>query len=622
MKSIKYLVSALVAIFAMASCTTDDTYEVGPVEGEAVVFFPEQSTEIVVMPDEATEYEISVSRTDSSSAATYSYDVLDGGEGILFFGELSFAAGESESSILITFPEAQVGYTYTGSVAITDEEYAPTYKNSVLNFTVTRSYTWELVKGDNGETTGTWTDAFIYSFWSGVSLETKSVEIYEAKELPGFYRITNVYSADFTCNIFGVTEDEEDGYAINTPLNPGTCYSYIDATDPDKIYMPYQDLGYYLGTGYGYISIASAISYYFGDDITEEGYGTLVNGILTFPAQSILANYSEYDETHWYYANTIDFVITFPGAKEPAELYGVEYVGELTNGDGDISILLNFNVSDATESVKYAMLEGLDVDVEAIAEGIIDGSVESVEITENFTSYNIANPEAGIYTIVAVAFDDEGLAGAVTEEANSVVFRVSGGDQVARIAAGTYTISKVIDTDYGKVYEGDNAVVFTLTQSYIEQDKYYLTDFFSWGALGTFTAVLDFENSVLNVTPSAFNGFEVGFMEWLAYNSSKTHFYMYMGDGEDNLDPWQINVELVDGEYVMTSFATDAECGKYEINGTEIEDAIYTIDAGFIEAGATISTYVEPVEDESPAAAISRKSQSMTSRQRVNVSLR
>ena len=123
------------------------------------------------------------------------------------------------------------------------------------------------------------------------------VEVREKTDQPGLYRIINPYGAAYPYN-------EEGDYDTSKEY-----FIEIDATDPEGVYMP----GIYgtgMNWGYGEFSISSLAYYYMAtngatfEEVKDAGYcGVLADGVITFPAKSLLISLAEYNGGNFYYAN-------------------------------------------------------------------------------------------------------------------------------------------------------------------------------------------------------------------------------------------------------------------------------------------------------------------------------
>ena len=139
-----------------------------------------------------------------------------------------------------------------------------------------------------------YTDGYICVFFT-TGLNTYQVEIQENDEYPGVYRLVDPYNQDvFPYILQGCT------------YLPGYYYLYVDAQDPDHVYIPlcdqslvgpaslsgqlacYSFAGDYLAYGYPVDEVDDAAV---EDGIIEEGgtvWGKLENGKITFPFETLI----------------------------------------------------------------------------------------------------------------------------------------------------------------------------------------------------------------------------------------------------------------------------------------------------------------------------------------------
>ncbi len=171
---------------------------------------------------------------------------------------------------------------------------------------------WEIVTAEDGSTTGSWTDDLLSGVFSSPVLYpgTKDVEIYENIYTPGYYRIKNLYTAELTSQMYGCSIEDEEGYAVDPETT--TIYTYIDATDPDAVWIEFHDVGYYTGETYGNIWFGSYVPDYFSSGSSDH-YGKLVDGVITFPASSIFLMLDGYStSTGWLTGTNVS--LTLPEA--------------------------------------------------------------------------------------------------------------------------------------------------------------------------------------------------------------------------------------------------------------------------------------------------------------------
>lgn len=163
-----------------------------------------------------------------------------------------------------------------------------------------------------------YTDGYICSFYIGVPAATYSVELQESDETPGLYRLVNPYGAAYPYNEPGDYNESVNSYLL------------IDATDTDKVYV--QESPQTLDWGDGTFICYSYAGYYLeyrGDAASaEEGYGTLENEQITFPAEELAIIYGSYiypanflwdddtldsdDPDEWDYVYNVDGTVYAP----------------------------------------------------------------------------------------------------------------------------------------------------------------------------------------------------------------------------------------------------------------------------------------------------------------------
>ena len=321
MKTIKYLLFAFIAPFVLAGCSDDIKYTPG--EGEDPdcygVYFPSQeyATDNERDPAEPTTLPFTAKRKNYKDAITVPVEVTGTQDGIFTVSEIKFEAGQEETEFTVDFPNAEIGKTYECSIRVTDKKYAQLYGeySNGLDFSVTRVQ-WNLVKGPNGETKGTWRDDFFTAIMgsnikeNGVPNAEKAVEIYERADMKGYYRIQNIYDEAYMAKIVGVRYS-------NVPSVP--TYTIIDARDPEKVWFPVQPTGFEINdVGYednGAFVIVSFCQENYPTMASATMYGTLENGVLTFPPKAILLTTpSLWEATSYFKANTEMTRLLFPGA--------------------------------------------------------------------------------------------------------------------------------------------------------------------------------------------------------------------------------------------------------------------------------------------------------------------
>lgn len=151
----------------------------------------------------------------------------------------------------------------------------------------------------------TYTDLFVGTFF-GTDNQTYQVEIEKDMVNEGMYRLVNPYGEKYPYNEPGDWDTSK------------TYYLEINAVNPDKVYIVPQMQG--MDWGYGKFWMGSVAGLYIanGDPQRAEGnYGTLKDGVITFPEKTLLVAMSEYNNGGLYYGQP-GAMIVMPGAPQKA----------------------------------------------------------------------------------------------------------------------------------------------------------------------------------------------------------------------------------------------------------------------------------------------------------------
>ena len=318
MKNIfKYISMAVLALSVLALNTAcdddDDDWTAGEADDSDVpgVYFGAYTASYELDPDEATELTMTLYRHTTSSALSVSLDVTENTDDVFEVpSTVAFASGESETSFTISFPNSDVGVTYTLSLEV-PEEYVGIYMDGYWQ----TSLSIERVKW-NSLGNATYTDDFMTTFYS-VGNQTYEVEIQEKDSAPGLYRLVNPYGAAYPWN-----ETYDDGTADWDTSQD--WYFYIDAQDPDGVYIELQETG--MDWGYGNIIMGSLAYYYMVyydytlDEMISYGYtGTLADGVITFPSNTLLICMPDYSSSYYYANSNGAFMVVLPGYSAPSD---------------------------------------------------------------------------------------------------------------------------------------------------------------------------------------------------------------------------------------------------------------------------------------------------------------
>ena len=306
MKAINKFFYALLAFatVGMVACSEDNTYEPGApeVEGCYDVYFPDANTletqgptgDVSLDPTEATEFTYTLYRNNTDGEIVVPVNVTKNTDNKFVVSEIKFLDGEDVAEFQVSLLESEIGVTYSFALSIDDPQYVKQYDSrnaNSISINVTR-VKWV----DVG--TCSFTEDVLTGYWNfgfnpanptyDVKVQVRADSIDEAAfkaaldgtgsdaGLSGIYRIVNGWRV-------GVWADPED-----TTLDSDPQYVVINANPYNKVWIPLQELG--LTVNGGMTSIYSLAAYYYDNDKTptDDMFGKIEGGALTFPTRALL----------------------------------------------------------------------------------------------------------------------------------------------------------------------------------------------------------------------------------------------------------------------------------------------------------------------------------------------
>jgi len=205
--------------------------------------------------------------------------------------------------------------------------------------------------------TATYRDDFLSTFWATGTPEYE-VEIQENQLQPGLFRLVNPYGAAYPYNEDGDWDASQD------------YYIEIHAEDPDAVLHSACKTPVWTGAMAIYTLIASQdTTLQKGmtvDEVKENGvFGTYKDGVITFPANSLLVGMVDYNDLGLYRANTNGgFRVVMPGVVLADYSLEIGYAGKYTDSDDNVAgaIVNLLSAGSDVETIKYAIVAGTDVD--------------------------------------------------------------------------------------------------------------------------------------------------------------------------------------------------------------------------------------------------------------------
>lgn len=406
MKAIKFLKYILVAVLPLVAVSCEEEYAPGEPDRWDChkLFFPQdQKTDYVISPSESHVLTFTVEREEIDDEAEVPYILTPSEEGIFTIEEeyLYFEEDQAKSTFKVTVSdECELGKTYTCSIKVTDPLYVSNYSlaSNELTFSVV-VVEWQRVT-NNGSDTGLWRDDFYTSFCKDVlgmdivmPHHEKEVEIYQRADLPGYYRVDNVYTADYVSYLSDGSDKYTEDYAEYCP--GGSIY--INATVPEKVYV---DISYAFDhAAYGPIYIASYVPEVFLDGL--DLYGTLKDGSITFPKSGLVAYVPS--EGGFAYVNSAGKQrLVLPGYK------GYDYSVSLESAPAVNGVMpVTFTLGNDVAKVEYMVFDGHLTDVEMVTRLEEVKKRKDVKTVTQSGTYDFTTERTGFYTIIACSYDKD-----------------------------------------------------------------------------------------------------------------------------------------------------------------------------------------------------------------------
>lgn len=372
------------------------------------LFFPqEQAEDFVLDPEDANVLTFTVEREVEDGEAEVPYELISSEEGFFELEEdfLFFDDGQKKAKFKVYFSEDyELGEKYECTIKVTDPEYVSKYalSSSELSFSVT-VVKWERVtKG--GVDVGLWRDDFFTSFANqlGAPLAQpyleKEVAVYERADLPGFYKVDEIYTSDYLSQMYAGDDSFTDELEEYCPA----ASILINATNPSKVYIDAQFAFYDPFMNYGAAYICSDVQEVFTSGYSNQ-YGTLKNGVIEFKHKNSLVIYLPSAGTA--YANNAGKTrLVLPGYR------GYDYSVAVTNSPSENGVMpLHFVLGDDVAEVRYQLFDGHLSDVEMVSklENLQGATVGVKKVTESGT-YDFSTSKTGFYTLIACSYDAAG----------------------------------------------------------------------------------------------------------------------------------------------------------------------------------------------------------------------
>ena len=452
MKTIKYIALFSAAMLVLAGCAKkEQPFQPGEpdVENCYGVYFPAQEASGSHTFDPESERVITVTIARSQDAAlvndaiTVPYTLTSSEDGVFQAGDITFASGQSETELEITFPDAEQGVNYSFNLAVTNPQYVSTYtaKATSLSGSVL-VVSWEYIKNPNGEKA---LFEFTQDWWGEVAWAY--VKYYEVNGVRTCYTETqpkhyDAYNDKYYTGygFFGQANTPEEAveWTFTWYVNEKNSLGY------PLIELPFQYSGYTTSAGV-VRNVSDGLWYYvMAGEINASDWLKFAHQLGdptgTYPCSYYDGNGGLYIFTTGYYGTDLRGSWT--------DYYDVIGIGEgFVRVDYSLSMETDYCTDGAVPvyveagmdvaQIKYALYPGelKDGEIKEKVEAISKGTEETASFSEfqvdeeegiKYATMNVSAPKTGTYTMVAVGFDKDNGA---QEAATATLIYVSKDDE-------------------------------------------------------------------------------------------------------------------------------------------------------------------------------------------------
>ena len=394
MKLNKILIGVFCILTTLFCSCSEDDYTRADLLSNAQVYFSNSAPASYSfnMAEGVQEFSVPLLRINTAEELTVKL-VVEGADGdtISVPQSVTFAAGKATVDIPVKYNSSLMGYNNPKKISIklADEKDKTVYGFSDYDFTVTIASPWKSL----GK--ATYREGFVASIYGIDALEYK-VEIQENLLTPGLYRLVNPYGKAYEYNEDGDWDASKD------------YYLEIHAEDPSRVYIETQKSG--MAWSYGEFSFGSLAGYYLSNgkpESAESYYGTLENGLITFPKKALLASMAGYNNGGLMQTNAGgEFRVLLPGYVLVDYSIALDYVGLLRAKDNTYSAVVTVALGADVKKAKAVVVDA-SADANAIAEAIANEELAAVEIKkgQNYIPVNVTSDKLKVVAVALTGTD-------------------------------------------------------------------------------------------------------------------------------------------------------------------------------------------------------------------------
>lgn len=440
MKKIFNIVSIISAALLVFACAPKESYKPGAPEDPNCmgVFFPAQQLQSAFAPEETFQVDVKVSRAKASGDVIVPAKVYGNEDEYFFVSPIEFLDGQTETTCSIFFSkDMPLGKEYKLTVAIEDPAYASKYnKNaSFINVPVVIENYKYLGKAEFSD------DGLDYfASFGGAVIGSYEVDLYQNLMNKAEFRLVDPYKVGLERllpldivpeginppvkklnfrivqpgEVFNKGTKKEFQIKGEDIVYFGDYYPGISDGDDDMIcYSPFDNSVYVLAESEAEVEKNRVVNY---QDPNADG--EVLPAVVKFYPQYFPDNTGV---SYWYGEH--EAVIRFPGGEFVDYTFGIS-TAECKDGQSPITFSLGKDV----KAVKYLVYPGELTAKEIRQETalIAAGEKAAEDLDINLPRIFVTCEETGLYTIIGVAFDKNGVQQA---SASTVFGYVKPGDE-------------------------------------------------------------------------------------------------------------------------------------------------------------------------------------------------
>ncbi len=464
------MVTAVAALFATGCTEQIEPDPVPALNGQQVYFSSDQATVFEigknVLGEGASSYvEIPIYRMADADECTVSMKFATSEGFNATYDAPKFAAGQKESKLVISFDAGQLEPGESADCIVKlDEEIASSYGKGYdeLTFTISNPEPWVAVVDpvDPQVTYGTYIDDFFLPLLSNPSGIGAPAYFERHADNENRIRVVEPFGAHVWTYWFGSVE----AVASVVALDSEPAYFVFDVTEPENVVMEQNPC--YLGFQAAFDGFVDAYIIVAAPNENNQldpsipGLITYDNGVISFAKECVYMCYDDGSGNLAIFSpanleGLMQYIL--PGAEPvvPADYsLSVAYGGMFVATDNTANAVLDFTVGADVATYEFTVLPGNETaNAQTIAESIIAGTCESdvVESDAATTQWQISELVTGTYTVIAVAYDEEGEA--QTSIANIFYFPGMGGSTEIPEVNANFVVDSVANLTGNPDYE-------------------------------------------------------------------------------------------------------------------------------------------------------------------------